>query len=92
MTEQAVGYQIWVNWDHCVVSFHPENGFDLVYFHSEDNYHANIRILVQSGFRFQRSRRPPSDQTPHTNQTGCKMQPVFLVTAVFLPIPFPGIR
>ena len=53
MTEQAVGYQIWVNWDHCVVSFHPENGFDLVYFHSEDNYHANIRILVQSGFRFQ---------------------------------------
>ena len=53
MTEQAVGYQIWVNWDHCVVSFHPENGFDLVYFHSEDNYQANIRILVQSGFRFQ---------------------------------------
>lgn len=53
MTDQCVGYQIWVNWDHSVVSFHPEAGFDTVYFHSEDNFNANLRILVQSGFRFQ---------------------------------------
>lgn len=53
MTEQTTGYQLWVNWDCSVVSFHPVNGYDAVYFHSHDNYQANLRILVQSGFRFQ---------------------------------------
>ncbi len=53
MKEQITGYQLWINWDHEVVSFHPESDFDVVYFHTQDNYQANLRILVQSGFRFQ---------------------------------------
>lgn len=53
MTNQIDGYQLWVNWDNFVVSFHPVNGYDVVCFQSQDNYQANLRILVQSGFRFQ---------------------------------------
>ncbi len=53
MKEQTDGYQLWVNWDHSVVSFHPVNGYDVVSFQSQVNYQANLRILLQSGFRFQ---------------------------------------
>lgn len=46
-------YRIWVDWDHSIVSFHPMEGFEPVSFFSHATYQANLRILVQSGFRFQ---------------------------------------
>lgn len=53
MTTEAAGYRLWVNWEREIASFHPVSGFDVVYFCTQENYQANLRILVQSGFRFQ---------------------------------------
>lgn len=53
MTDQLEGYKLWVDWEHHVASFHPAEGFDVVCCFSEENYQANLRILIQSGFRFQ---------------------------------------
>lgn len=46
-------YQLWVNWDEHIASFQPKPGFETVTFFSQENYQANLRILLQSGFRFQ---------------------------------------
>lgn len=53
MTAETTEYRLWVDWEREVASFHPELGFDVVSFCSQENYQANLRILIQSGFRFQ---------------------------------------
>lgn len=53
MTTEAADYRLWIDWDQQIASFHPVNGFDSVCFYSQENYQANLRILLQSGFRFQ---------------------------------------
>lgn len=53
MTTESATYQLWVNWQTHVASTSPVAGFDTVTFCSEENYQANLRILIQSGFRIQ---------------------------------------
>lgn len=53
MNVQSATYQIWVDWDQAIVSFHPIPGYEMVHFESMENYRAKVHILVQSGFRFQ---------------------------------------
>ena len=53
MTTQPPMYQLWVNWDELIASFQPKAGFDALSFCYNENYQANLRILIQSGFRFQ---------------------------------------
>lgn len=52
ITENAI-YQLWVNWDESIASCHPVPGYETVTFCSQENYQANLKILVQSGFQIQ---------------------------------------
>lgn len=53
MTAETNRYQLWINWDEQIASFQPQAGFETVTFFSQENYDANLQILLQSGFRFQ---------------------------------------
>lgn len=53
MTAEETGYHIWVDWEHHIASLHPVKGYEKLCFFSQENYQANLRILTQSGFRFQ---------------------------------------
>lgn len=53
MTAESATYQLWVDWESHVASTSPTPGFDALTFCSEENYRANLRILIQSGFRIQ---------------------------------------
>lgn len=46
-------YMRWINWEEQIVSFHEVPGFDRLPFGTEENWQANIRILLTEGFRFQ---------------------------------------
>lgn len=46
-------YMMWINWEEQIVSFHEVPGFDRLPFGTEENWQANIRILLTEGFRFQ---------------------------------------
>ena len=46
-------YQIWIDWEQAIASFHPISGYERIRFDSEENYQAKVHILVQAGFRFQ---------------------------------------
>lgn len=50
--EQTV-YRIWVDWEHHTASLQPVRGFEMICFFSRESYQENLRILTQSGFRFQ---------------------------------------
>ncbi len=52
MEERLGTYYLWINWTDRVVSFHQMDGYDCLPFTSQENYHANIRILLQAGFLF----------------------------------------
>lgn len=53
MAAETTMYQLWINWDDSIASFQPAPGFDALSFCSNENYQANLHILIQSGFRFQ---------------------------------------
>lgn len=53
MTTETNRYQLWINWDEHIASLQPKAGFEAVNFFSQENYNTNLRILLQSGFRFQ---------------------------------------
>lgn len=53
VTAQEQTYILWVDWEHHVASLHPAEGFEEIRCFSQENYQANLRILTQSGFRFQ---------------------------------------
>lgn len=53
MSAQEHTYILWVDWDNHVASLHPVDGFEIIRCFSQENYQANLRILTQSGFRFQ---------------------------------------
>lgn len=53
MTAEQTTYRIWVDWDHHVASLHPVEDYEMICFFSWENYQSNLRILTQSGFRFQ---------------------------------------
>lgn len=54
MTLQAgTDYNVWINWNDKIVSFHEEPGFERLPFGSRESWNANIRILLTEGFRFQ---------------------------------------
>lgn len=46
-------YNMWINWEEEIVSFHEVPGFELLPFGTMENLQANIRILLMAGFRFQ---------------------------------------
>lgn len=46
-------YHIWVDWDRRVASLRFIEGFEMICFFSRERYQENLRILTQSGFRFQ---------------------------------------
>lgn len=53
MTTEETSYRIWVDWENHVASLHPVAGYEMICFFSRENYQANLRILTQSGFRFE---------------------------------------
>lgn len=53
MTTEDTDFRIWVDWENHVVSLHPIQGFEMICFFSKETYQANLRILTQSGYRFQ---------------------------------------
>lgn len=53
MNNDTEHYQLWVNWDSHVASFQPVPGYDPVTFPTREGYQANVRLLEQSGYRFE---------------------------------------
>lgn len=53
MDSQINVFFLWVNHDTHVASFHPVAGYEQLRFPTREKYQAKVRILVQSGFRFQ---------------------------------------
>ncbi len=53
MTAEETSYRIWVDWEHQVASLQPVAGYEMICFFSRENFQANLRILTQSGFRFE---------------------------------------
>lgn len=53
MEECQTEYRIWVNWADHSASLTPVKGYEMLCFFSRESYQSNLRILTQSGFRFQ---------------------------------------
>ena len=53
MTAEETRYCIWVDWEHQVASLRFVAGYEMIYFFSREKYLENLRILTQSGFRFE---------------------------------------
>lgn len=53
MEQERGNYELWIDWEREIVSFHEAQGFEPIPFVSQENRQANIRILVTAGFRFQ---------------------------------------
>lgn len=53
MNGECGTFFLWIDWEARIASFHESAGFEPLLFCSRESYQANIRILVQSGFRFQ---------------------------------------
>ena len=53
MTGEEQTYRIWVDWERHRASLRPAAGFEMICFFSRESYQENLRILTESGFRFQ---------------------------------------
>lgn len=53
MTTEETAYRIWVDWELQKASLCPVEGYEMVCFFSQEGYQENLRILTQSGFRFE---------------------------------------
>ena len=53
MTDEDTAYRIWVDWEHHAASLRPVAGYEMICFFSRESYQENLRILTQSGFRFE---------------------------------------
>lgn len=53
MTVKVNKYPMRIRWENAIVSFHPVNGYEQVWFSTRERDQARVPILVQSGFRFQ---------------------------------------
>ena len=53
MTAEETSYRIWVDWERHLVSLQPIAGYEMICFFSREKYQENLRILTQSGFRFE---------------------------------------
>ena len=53
MTTEETSYCIWVDWERQVASLQPVAGYEKICFFSPEKYQENLRILNQSGFRFE---------------------------------------
>lgn len=53
MEDHPSEYRIWVNWDDHTASLRFAEGYEMLFFFSLESFQSNLRILEQSGFRFQ---------------------------------------
>ncbi len=50
---EDITYRIWVDWERQRASVRPVAGYEMICFFSQERYQENLRILTQSGFRFE---------------------------------------
>lgn len=53
MIAESTHYEIWVNWDTHRASLEPVEGYEILTFFTRESFLSNIKLLKQSGFRFE---------------------------------------
>ena len=57
MIAESTHYEIWVNWETHTASLEPVAGYEVLTYFTQESYQSNIKLLKQSGFRFEEKQR-----------------------------------